>query len=101
MQLPIISNMALFVYRHVRCHTSNKQLQQKRCITIVCCVAKIYSAILNKRLQKYLETNNILAEEQNGFRVGRSCIDHIFVMCTVLRNRKMLGKETFLCFIDY
>ena len=74
---------------------------QNRCITIVCCVAKIYSAILNKRLQKYLETNSILAEEQNGFRVGRSCIDHIFVMCTVLRNRKMLGKETFLCFIDY
>ena len=74
---------------------------QNRCITIVCCVAKIYSSILNKRLQKYLETNKILAEEQNGFRVGRSCIDHIFVMCTVLRNRKMLGLETFLCFIDY
>ena len=74
---------------------------QNRCITIVCCVAKIYSSILNKRLQKYLETNKILAEEQNGFRVGRSCIDHIFVMCTVLRNRKMLGKDTFLCFIDY
>ena len=47
------------------------------------------------------ETNNILAEEQNGFRAGRSCIDHLFVMCTVLRNRKALGKETFLCFIDY
>ena len=45
--------------------------------------------------------NNILVEEQNGFRVGRSCIDHIFVLCTVLRNRKMMGKETFLCFIDY
>ena len=74
---------------------------QNRCITIVCCVAKTYSSILNKRLQKYLEENNILVEEQNGFRVGRSCIDHIFVMCTVLRNRKLLGKETFLCFIDY
>ena len=71
---------------------------QNRCITIVCCVAKIYSSILNKRLQKYLESNNILAEEQNGFRAGRSCIDHIFVMCTVLRNRKLLGKDTFLCF---
>ena len=70
-------------------------------ITIVCCVAKIYSSILNKRLQKYLETNNILVEEQNGFRTGRSCIDHIFVMCSVLRNRKMMGKDTFLCFIDY
>ena len=74
---------------------------QNRCITIVCCVAKIYSSILNKRLQRYLENNNIFAEEQNGFRAGRSCIDHIFVMCTVLRNRKMLGKDTFLCFIDY
>ena len=66
---------------------------QNRCITIVCCVAKIYSSILNKRLQKYLESNNIFAEEQNGFRAGRSCIDHIFVMCTVLRNRKLLGKK--------
>ena len=74
---------------------------QNRCITIMCCVAKIYSSILNRRLQKYLEVNNILVEEQNGFRVGRSCIDHIFVLCTVLRNRKMMGKETFLCFIDY
>ena len=44
---------------------------QNRCITIVCCVAKIYSSILNKRMQKYLESNNILVEEQNGFRAGR------------------------------
>ena len=26
-----------------------------RCITIMCCIAKIYSSILNARLQKYLE----------------------------------------------
>ena len=55
---------------------------QNRCITIVCCVAKVYTSILNKRLQKYLESNNILVDEQNGFRVARSCIDHIFIMCT-------------------
>ena len=74
---------------------------QNRCITIVCCVAKIYSSILNNRLQKYLEANGILADEQNRFRAGRSCIDHIFAMCTVLRNRKLLGLDTFMCFIDY
>ena len=56
---------------------------QNRCITIVCCVAKIYSSILNKRLQKHLEMNNILVEGQNGFRMGRSCIDHIFMMCSL------------------
>ena len=72
-----------------------------RCITIMSCVAKIYSSILNNRIQKYLETNNLLEDEQNGFRAARSCIDHIFILCSVLRNRKETGKQTFLCFIDY
>ena len=48
-----------------------------------------------------MENNNILVDEQNGFRASRSCIDHIFVLVTVLRNRKQLGKDTFLAFIDY
>ena len=74
---------------------------QNRCITIMCCVAKVYSKILNSRLQKYLESNKILVEEQNGFRAARSCIDHLFVLCTILRNRKLSGQETFLSFIDY
>ena len=72
-----------------------------RCITIMCCVAKLYSRILNTRLQKYLESNKILVEEQNGFRASRSCIDHIFVLCTILRNRKLSGQDTFLSFIDF
>ena len=67
----------------------------------MCCVAKLYSKILNTRLQKFLESNKILVEEQNGFRASRSCIDHIFVLCTILRNRKLSGKETFLSFIDF
>ena len=74
---------------------------QNRCITIMCCVAKLYSKILNKRLQTFLEKNNILVDEQNGFRASRSCIDHLFVLCTILRNRKLQSKDTFLCFIDY
>ena len=74
---------------------------QNRCITLMCCVAKIYSSILNRRLQNYIENNNILVNEQNGFRASRSCIDHIFVLVSVLRNMKELGKETFLAFIDY
>ena len=43
---------------------------QNRCITIVCCIAKIYTSILNKRIQGFLERNSILAEEQSGFRAG-------------------------------
>ena len=67
----------------------------------MCCVAKLYSSILNRRLQKFLEENKILEEAQNGFRASRSCIDHIVVLCSILRNRKALGLSTFLSFIDF
>ena len=67
----------------------------------MCCVEKIYSSILNSRLQKFLEVNNILEDEQNGFRASRSCIDHLLVLCTILRNRKSLGLDTFLTYIDF
>ena len=72
-----------------------------RCITIMCCIAKIYSTILNCRLQKFFEESNILVDEQNGFRAARSCMDHIFALITILRNRKAQNKSTYLCFIDF
>ena len=74
---------------------------QNRCISIMCCVAKVYSSILNSRIHKYLEDNSILVDEQNGFRASRSCIDHIFVLCSILRNRKAQNMSTFLTFIDF
>ena len=74
---------------------------QNRCITIQCCGAKLYSSVLNNRLQNHLESHNILAEDQNDFRASRSCLDHIFVIITILRNRLALSKSTFLAFIDY
>ena len=67
----------------------------------MCCIAKVYSSILNSRLQKYLNDNDILVDEQNGFRASRSCIDHIFTLVTILRNRKSLGKPSFVSFIDF
>ena len=72
-----------------------------RPISILCCVSKIYSAILTSRIQKHLIEFNLLAEEQNGFRAARSCIDHLFTLITILRNRKKEGKSTFLCYVDY
>ena len=39
--------------------------------------------ILNKRLLSHLEDQNILVEEQNVFRQGRSCQDHIFSLVMI------------------
>ena len=74
---------------------------QNRCISILCCVSKVYSNVLNKRIQTFLESNQILVEEQNGFRSCRSCFEHVYVLATLLRNRKAQGKDTYLAFIDF
>ena len=63
--------------------------------------AKGFSYILNKRLLTYLESNNILVEEQNGFRKGRSCQDHIFSLSSVIKSRINKKKHTFCCFVNY
>ena len=47
-------------------------------------------------MTSYLEDNNILADEQNGFRSGRSCEDHIFTLNSIIRN----NQTVFTAFID-
>ncbi|VDI44475.1 Hypothetical predicted protein [Mytilus galloprovincialis] len=61
-----------------------------RGISLMSTVAKMFSSILNRRLTSYFERNNTLCNEQNGFRKMRSCLDHIYTLCTILRNRKLM-----------
>lgn len=63
-------------------------------------MSKLYSYVLNNRLLQYLENENLLAEEQNGFRSKRSCEDHVFTACSNIRHRLVTKKDTFGCFID-
>ncbi len=47
-----------------------------------------------------MEENCLYAEEHKGFRQGRSCSEHLFVLTTIIRNRKLQGKSTFTAFLD-
>ena len=71
-----------------------------RGISLISCIAKIFSSILNSRVSAYLEDNKILVEEQNGFRKGRSCEDHIFVLSSLIKSKKTENKSVFAAFID-
>ncbi len=44
--------------------------------------------------------NNIYCDEQNGFCPDRSCVDHIYLLTALFRNRKYQEKSTYACFID-
>ena len=48
-----------------------------RGITLLSCLGKLFTSILNKRLTTYLESNDILGNEQAGFRNGHSTLDHL------------------------
>ena len=71
-----------------------------RPISLISVPCKIYADILNKRLTAWLEHNDILVEEQNGFRANRSCLDHLYALTSLVKNRKLRRKNTYVCFID-
>ena len=73
---------------------------QYRGISLLSTIYKVYSGIVNNRLTNVLESNNIYAEEQNGFRPKRSCSEHIYCLTTILRHRIQAKKSTYVCFID-
>ena len=72
-----------------------------RGISIVSCVSKIFTAVLNNRLKRFLEDDHLLADEQNGFRKGRSCLDHIYVLSTIVKKRQIRNESTFAAFVDF
>ena len=71
-----------------------------RGVSLLSCVYKTYSSIMNNRLIRYLEDHDILVDEQNGFRAKRACVDHVYSLSTIIRNRMAEGKSTFAAFVD-
>ena len=73
---------------------------QYRGIALLSTIYKLYSSILNNRIMTFCESQNLLHEEQNGFRRNRSCSDHVFVVNNVIRNRLNQNRPTFAAFLD-
>ncbi|MES9881007.1 MAG: reverse transcriptase family protein [Sedimenticola sp.] len=71
-----------------------------RGITLISIPCKIYADVLNVRVTKWLETHNILTDEQNGFRRKRSCNEHMYTLYTLINKRKFQKRSTFVCFVD-
>ena len=47
-----------------------------RGISLASAVYKIYCSFVNELLSNWVASNNLIADEQNGFRKKRSTIDH-------------------------
>jgi len=81
-------------------HSDPNDVNNYRGITLVSCLAKIFTGVLNKRINNWIENNNILSDTQFGFRSGRSTVDAIFVLNATIQ--KILNEKTrlYCAFID-
>ena len=72
-----------------------------RPITVLSCLGKLFTSILNNRLTKFLEIHQALNENQAGFRKGYSTTDHIFTLNALTELFRSCKKKLYCTFIDF
>jgi hypothetical protein len=72
-----------------------------RDLTLASVAYKLYCGVLNARLTVELYDMEVINDEQNGFRKGRSTIDHLSTLTTIIETRKGRKLSTFCAFIYF
>ena len=78
-----------------------QKAENYRPITIVSCMGKLFTAILNSRLNTFIEVYNILNENQCGFRANYSTSDNIYVIYCIIEYLRVRKLKTYCAFIDF
>ena len=63
--------------------------------------SKLYSSIINNRLQEWIERNNLTGECQAGFRKDYSTVDHMFTLMAIIQKQFALNRKLYVAFIDF
>ena len=72
-----------------------------RGITLLSCLGKLFTSVINSRLYNYLTNEGILGNEQAGFRPKHSTLDHIFALQVLSSYYISEKKQLFCAFVDY
>ena len=72
-----------------------------RGITVLSCLCKLFTRIINTRLNYFSEIEGNLSETQFGFRKGRGTTDCIFILHGLIELMVARGGKLFCAFIDF
>ena len=73
-----------------------------RGITILSCLGKLFTSVINTRLNRYANEVNLINENQTGFRKNYSTLDHIFLLKNLIDIFVKHNKQKLYCaFVDY
>ena len=63
-------------------------------------MGKLFTCILNHRLSKWAEDEQIFSQFQYGFRTGRSTVDCLFIITAALQKCFNNGDKLYCAFVD-
>ncbi|MEW8542876.1 MAG: reverse transcriptase family protein [Candidatus Thiodiazotropha sp.] len=72
-----------------------------RPITLLSCLGKLFTAIINTRLTKYSDRYNVITDSQTGFRKGFSTSDNLFVINSLIEILKSKSRKLYCALIDF
>ena len=72
-----------------------------RGISLTSIFSKVFTHILNSRLQSWADSYELIAEEQGGFRRGYSTVDNIYILHEVVKQHLNRKKKLYVAFIDF
>ena len=99
-QFPVEWNISVLSVLHK--NGSLHDCNNYRGISISSCLGRLFTKILQTRISNFLEYNDLIEDNQAGFRQNHRTTDQVFILKTLLNkyNHK-LNKPIFACFVDF
>ena len=72
-----------------------------RGITLVSCLSKLFTSVLNKRIEKFCNENNTITDAQFAFVKGRSTVDAMFILLSIIQSCLNDKKRLYCSFVDF
>ena len=80
---------------------SPKDPENYRPITLLSNFGKLFTAIINNRLNKYADEHNLINGEQAGFRKNHSTADNLFILKSLIDILQRSKRKLYCCFVDF
>ncbi|KAH6588975.1 hypothetical protein BASA50_010395, partial [Batrachochytrium salamandrivorans] len=72
----------------------------KRGIALINVGLKLVCKVLQMRIERFVDTNNLLSYEQAGFRKREECVGQVVSLVDIIQRRQNAGINTHVLFID-
>ncbi|KAH9253104.1 hypothetical protein BASA81_008938 [Batrachochytrium salamandrivorans] len=73
---------------------------EKRGIALINVGLKLVCKVLQMRIERFVEANNLLSYEQAGFRKREECVGQVVSLVDIIQRRQNAGLNTHVLFID-